>query len=238
MGGEPDEFRNGGTDEEPRAQIATNASKLLIAIDGPAGAGKSTLAQAIAEHLGLERLDTGAMYRAVTYSAQARGIPPSDARAVGELARDLVLDVGERVTVDGIDATEAIRTPEVDAAVSVVAANPEVRTQLVARQRAWVAEHGGGVVEGRDIGTVVLPDAQLKIYLTASSHERAHRRAQERDGHSLPAVAEALAIRDELDSTREASPLPSPQDMAEDAVVIDSTGRDANEVFSEVLRWL
>jgi len=210
----------------------------VVAIDGPAGAGKSTLARSIAEHLGLERLDTGAMYRAVAYSALVKGIDLDDGPAVAEVARGIELHVGERVTVDGKDATDAIRTPEVDAAVSVVAANPEVRAEMVSRQRAWIAGRGGGVVEGRDIGTVVLPDAALKVYLTASPDERAHRRALERKGYDLPAIAKALALRDQLDSTRASSPLPSPDDVADDAVVIDSTGRDADAVLEEVLEWL
>ncbi len=129
----------------------------VVAIDGPAGAGKSTLAQAVADHLGLERLDTGAMYRAVAWQALARGVDPDDADAVAELARRLTIEVGDRVTVDGRDVTGEIRTAAVDRAVSAVAANPEVRATLVARQRQWVAERGAGVVEGRDIGTVVLP---------------------------------------------------------------------------------
>ena len=207
----------------------------VVAIDGPAGAGKSTLARLLAKHMGLETLDTGAMYRSVTYFALRRGIDPSDAQAVAGLARDLVFQFGEPFKVEGTDVTEAIRTPEVDAAVSVVAANPEVRAAMVARQRAWMSERGGGVMEGRDIGTVVLPDAQLKIYLTASTDERARRRALERTREDLPAVARALERRDRLDSTRAASPLPTPEEMASDAVVIDSTGRDADEVFREVL---
>jgi len=211
----------------------------IVAIDGPAGAGKSTLARAVAEYLGLDRLDTGAMYRAVTWAALRRGVDLGDAGAVADLARRLAIDVGGRVLVDGEDATAGIRTPEVDAAVSVVAANPDVRAELVRRQRAWVAERGSGVVEGRDIGTVVLPDADLKIYLTASSETRARRRAEERgQGRTVGEVAQDLSRRDLLDSTRAASPLPAPQDVADDAKVIDSTGKSARSVFEEVVACL
>jgi cytidylate kinase len=211
----------------------------VVAIDGPAGAGKSTLAQAVAEHLGMERLDTGAMYRAVAWAALNRHVDLTDADAVAGLARDLVLDVGGRVLVDGEDATAAIRSAEVDAAVSIVAANPAVRAELVARQRAWVAERGRGVVEGRDIGTVVLPDADIKIYLTAAAETRARRRARERaDGRSVQAVHEDLVRRDRLDSSRLASPLPSPEDVAADARVIDSTGKSSQAVLEEVLACL
>jgi len=210
-----------------------------VAIDGPAGAGKSTLAQSVAEHLGLERLDTGAMYRAVAWSALRHGINPADADTVACLARASAIEVGERVVVDGLDATAGIRSAEVDAAVSAVAANPAVRAELVARQRAWVAERGGGVVEGRDIGTVVLPDADVKIYLTAAPETRARRRAEERaDGRSVDEVAHELARRDRLDSTRASSPLPAPQDAAADATVIDSTGKSAGDVLEEVLACL
>jgi cytidylate kinase len=211
----------------------------VVAIDGPAGAGKSTLAQAVAEHLGMERLDTGAMYRAVAWAALNRHVDLTDAVAVAGLARDLVIDVGGRVLVDGEDATAAIRSAEVDAAVSIVAANPAVRTELVARQRAWVAALGRGVVEGRDIGTVVLPDADIKIYLTAATETRARRRARERaDGRSVAAVHEDLVRRDRLDSSRLASPLPSPEDVAADARVIDSTGKSSQAVLEEVLACL
>ena len=211
----------------------------VVAIDGPAGAGKSTLAQAVAGHLGLERLDTGAMYRAVAWQALANGVDPEDADAVADLARGLTIEVGDRVTVDGTDVTVAIRSAAVDRAVSAVAANPAVRSTLVARQRAWVAERGAGVVEGRDIGTVVLPDADLKIYLTARTRERARRRAVERDdGRSVGEIETDMQRRDRLDSTRAVSPLVMPEDVADDAVVIDSTGKSADDVLREVLACL
>jgi len=211
----------------------------VVAIDGPAGAGKSTLAQAVAEHLGLERLDTGAMYRAVAWNALDHGIDVRDTAAVGEMARCLRIEVGDRVTVDGKDVTGAIRTAAVDRAVSAVAANPEVRDTLVARQRQWVAERGAGVVEGRDIGTVVLPGADLKVYLTAGTGERARRRATERgDGRSVAEVETDLERRDRLDSSRAVSPLVMPDDVADDAVVIDSTGKSADVVLREVLACL
>jgi cytidylate kinase len=218
---------------------AKDSGTRVVAIDGPAGAGKSTLAQGVAEHLGVERLDTGAMYRAVAWSALRHAVDPADTEAVAGLVGTVTIEVGERVMVDGEDATAAIRSAEVDAAVSAVAANPAVRANLVARQRAWVAQRGGGVVEGRDIGTVVLPDADVKIYLTAATEIRARRRARERaDGQSVEAVHDALVRRDRLDSTRAASPLPSPEDVAADATVIDSTGKSTTTVLEEVLACL
>jgi cytidylate kinase len=209
-----------------------------VAIDGPAGAGKSTLAANLAQHLGLERLDTGAMYRAVAWAALERDVDLADEKAVAEIARSIDIDQSHGVRVDGHDATRAIRTEPVDAAVSIVAANPAVRTELVRRQRAWVEEHGGGVLEGRDIGTVVIPDADLKVYLTADPDERARRRAAERgQEHAVGKVEAALARRDRLDSTRSASPLPLPG-QATDAMVVDSTNKSAMSILQEVLGCL
>ena len=203
----------------------------VIAIDGPAGSGKSTVARAVAERLRLPYLDTGAMYRAVAFAAMRRGIDPEDAAPVADLASHVHLEVGETVVVDGVDATIEIRSPEVTRAVSTVAANPDVRKQLVLRQREWVEEHGGGVVEGRDIGTVVFPEAELKVYLDAEDRERANRRSKEMLDLHYDQVAADIARRDHIDSTRPASPL----SVAEDAVRIDTTGRDIDAVVNEVL---
>ena len=199
---------------------------LLVAIDGPAGAGKSTVSTAVADRLGVERLDTGAMYRAVAALALERGTEPDDADAVAALAAGSTIEIGERVTIDGLDVTALIRTPEVGRAVSIVAANPEVRRHLVQRQRAWADLHGGGVVEGRDIGSVVFPHAHVKVYLTASPEERARRRNDE--------APEGVARRDRIDSTRDASPLRE----ADDAHRLDTTGRTVQDVVEEVMSWL
>jgi cytidylate kinase len=199
---------------------------LLVAIDGPAGAGKSTVSTAVAEQLGVDRLDTGAMYRAVAALALAEGIPPTDSAAVAAGAAASTIEVGERVSINGRDVTDVIRSPEVGRVVSIVAANPEVRRQMVKRQRAWADAHGGGVVEGRDIGSVVFPDAHLKVYLTASTEERARRRDDE--------APEGVARRDRIDSTRQASPLRE----ADDAHRLDTTGRSVQDVVEEVLSWL
>ena len=205
--------------------VGGSARVWLVAIDGPAGSGKSTVSRGIAARLGLERLDTGAMYRAVAWAALERGIDPVDAPAVAELAHRATIDPGPpEVVIDGTVVTGAIRTPEVNRAVSAVAANPSVRAALVERQRAWAEAHGGGVVEGRDIGTVVFPHADLKVFLTAAPEERARRRHDE----------EGIARRDELDSTRAASPLA----RADDARLVDTTGRRVEDVIDEIVSWL
>jgi cytidylate kinase len=207
----------------------------LIAIDGPAGSGKSTVARAVAERLGLDYLDTGAMYRAVTFAALRRGIDPEDAEPVARLARQVEIDVDpRRVLVDGMDATIEIRGPEVTRAVSAVAANDEVRRELRRRQQEWGEAHGGGVVEGRDIGSVVFPDADLKIYLTAAEDERAARRTKEVLDLDYDTVAADIARRDYADSHRTAGPLT----VADGAVVIDTTGRSIEEIVDLVLARL
>lgn len=206
----------------------------LIAIDGPAGAGKSTVGREVAARLGLERLDTGAMYRAVTMAALETGTELDDGPGLGDLARAMSLSLDDRVVLDGRDVTEAIREPRIDEAVSKVAAHPEVRSELVRRQRAWVVANGGGVVEGRDIGSVVLPEADLKIYLTAEPAVRASRRAAEQPGGKDAEAALSLARRDRLDSGRALSPLAK----APDAVVLDSTGKSIDDVVAEVLSHL
>jgi cytidylate kinase len=192
----------------------------------------------LAARLGLDRLDTGAMYRAVAFAALRDGVDPTDASVLGDLARRVRIDLGPSVHVDGVDATKELRGPDVTRVVSAVAANPEVRREMVRRQRAWLEAHGGGVIEGRDIATVVLPDADLKIYVTASESERARRRALEAEAtaHDLDpsAVAADLARRDHLDSTRESSPLA----VAEGAVVVDTTNRSVEDIVEEVLTKL
>lgn len=207
----------------------------VIAIDGPAGSGKSTVARAVAERLGLEYLDTGAMYRSVAYAALRGDVDPSDAEQVAVLVPALAIDVaGGITTVDGIDASIEIRGPEVTRAVSIVAANPAVRADLRERQRAWAHQRGGGVIEGRDIGTVVFPDAALKVYLTASAEARAGRRAKEVSDLDYETVAADIARRDALDQGRDDSPLTE----ADDAVMIDTTDRTIEQIVDEVLDHL
>jgi len=216
------------------AAAATGAPLDLIAIDGPAGAGKSTVSRAVARRLGLTYLDTGAMYRAVTFAVLSSGVSPDDTAAVAELSRRVVLTIADdRVTVDGIDATVAIRSPEVTSSVSAVAANSAVRAELVTRQRAWAQAMGGGVMEGRDIGTVVFPDARLKVYLTASPGERARRRAAEAGG-DVDEIAAAIERRDHLDSTRADSPLKA----ADGSRLVDTDGRTIDEVVEAIVALL
>ncbi|MCK4473157.1 MAG: (d)CMP kinase [Anaerolineae bacterium] len=215
-----------------------------IAIDGPAASGKSTVAELLAHRLGYLYFDTGVMYRAVTWAALLRGIPIQDEPAVTLLAEQLRIDVtpptaddGRQYTVlaDGVDVTWAIRTPEVDANVSPVSAYPGVRWALVAQQRR-VAAGGRVVMVGRDIGTVVLPDADLKLYLDASVEERARRRWLEVRARGEEADYEGVLVsmrrRDKIDSNREVAPLC----VAEDAVVVDTTDLSIEEVLAEVER--
>ena len=207
---------------------------LIIAIDGPSGVGKGTVARAVARRLGYRHIDTGAMYRAVGWETLRRGLSLDDTAAVADVAQHarFTLD-GDRICINGHDVTAAIRTPEMDRAATAVARQAPVRAQLVARQRAMGAE-GGIVMEGRDIGTVVFPDADVKVFLDASPEERARRRANDpaHAGHgaALASVAVELQARDQSDRTRTASPLV----MAPDAIRIDTTDVPADEVVRQV----
>jgi CMP/dCMP kinase len=214
---------------------------LVVAIDGPSGSGKSSVSRGVARELGLRYLDTGAMYRAITWWMLREGVDVTDAAAVAAHAGEPELVVGTdpdapTIAVDGVDVSGPIRGPEVTGAVSAVSAVPVVRRRLVAMQRAIMDEacrEGAGIViEGRDIGTAVAPDATVKIFLTASPEERARRRAAELAGTTLEAQREALARRDRLDSTRAVNPLAK----AEDAVELDTTGLTLDEVIAEVVR--
>lgn len=210
--------------------------ELIIAIDGPSGAGKGTVARAVAARLRYRHIDTGAMYRAVAWKALHEGINLGDGAAVAALGERAAFDLEDgRVAIDGHDVSGAIRTAEIDAAAAAVARHPAVRRVLVARQHALGAA-GGVVMEGRDIGTVVFPAADVKIYLDASPDERARRRAND-PAHrasgtaALADVATALAERDKSDSTRAASPLM----MAPDATLIETTGLEVETVVGRVL---
>lgn len=215
---------------------------MIIAIDGPSGAGKSTVAKAVARNLGFSCLDTGAMYRAIAWRALTDGVALDDAAALGELARTHQVTfeheagdpIPKRVLLDGIDITQAIRTAEIDKAVSPVSATPSVREALTDQQRR-IGRSGDYVIEGRDIGSVVFPDAELNVFLTASSEERAHRRVRQNVDRGVGSidfdeVLQDIIRRDEADSKRSASPLVIP----DDAIVIDSTNHYIEDIIARI----
>ena len=209
---------------------------LIIAIDGPSGAGKGTVARRLAGHLGYRHVDTGAMYRAVAWLAKQKGVDLADAHAVAAVAQQAAIDLEGGVTIDGHDITQAIRTADMDAAAGQVARHAPVRAVLVERQRGYRTDRGL-VMEGRDIGTVVFPDADIKLYLDASPDERARRRAADsahaigREGAGVDGVAQALEARDRSDRTRAISPLT----IAADAIYLDTTGMGIDAVLERVL---
>jgi len=200
---------------------------VIVAIDGPAGAGKSTVARALAARLGFRYLDTGAMYRSLTWLALRRGVPLGEEQPLGTLAREnpVTFDAAGRVFIDGTDVTAVIRRTHVDRAVPVVARHPRVREVLRERQRE-LAEEGNVVMEGRDIGTVVAPDADVKVYLVADAAVRARRRQAERPDIGSDALATDLKLRDESDRVR--------MQKADDAVEIDTTHLEADDVVARI----
>ena len=203
----------------------------VIAIDGPAGAGKSTVARRVAAVTGLPFLDTGAMYRCVALRSIRDGIPAVDTERIALIARSISIDVRDGVTtLDGEDVSTAIRTADVNSVVSIIATNSDVRDVMRESQRRWAVDVGGGVVEGRDIGTVVFPDATLKVFLTASPEVRAQRRVAE-SGGDVAEVARSIAERDHIDSTRADSPLRP----ADGAFIVDSSGRPVDDVVAEIV---
>lgn len=217
------------------APVADATDRLVIAIDGPSGSGKSSTSRGVAARLGLRYLDTGAMYRAVTWWMLDHGVDVSDAAAVAAHAGEPVVESGTdplapTISVDGVDVSVEIRGEAVNGAVSPVSAVPEVRARMLELQRAAAAE-GGIVVEGRDIGSVVLPDAPVKVYLTADPEARAARRALEEGGSDVAATRASLLQRDAIDSTRATSPLV----MADGAAHLDTTAHTLDEVIDQVV---
>lgn len=204
----------------------------VIAIDGPAGAGKSTVARAVAARTGLPYLDTGAMYRCIALAVLREGTDPEDEPRVATIAETARIELdGQVALLDGEDVSGRIRGPEVSSVVSVIATHPRVRTAMRSQQQRWVGARGGAVVEGRDIATVVFPRAVLKVFLTASARERARRRV-EQVGGDIDEIAASIAERDHLDSTRADSPLRP----ADGAVHIDSSACDVEEVVARIVR--
>ena len=203
----------------------------VIAIDGPAGAGKSTVARQVSTATGLRYLDTGAMYRCVALEVQNTATDPNNADAVGKIARDVnVVIERDAAKLNGVDVSTEIRTSEINAIVSIIAAHTPVRDAMREQQRQWIQAQKGGVVEGRDIGTVVFPDAILKEFLTASPEVRAERRVGQTGG-DIKAVAASIAERDHLDSTR----LDSPLRPSQGSVIVDSSNRSIEEVVAEIV---
>jgi len=203
----------------------------VIAIDGPAGAGKSSVARRVSTVTGLRYLDTGAMYRCVALAVQQSSTDAHDAEAVGKIAREVsVVIERDAAKLNGVDVSSAIRSSEINAIVSIIAAHTPVRDAMREQQRSWIRDQKGGVVEGRDIGTVVFPDAMLKVFLTASPEVRAERRVGE-SGGDIQAVAASIAERDHLDSTR----LDSPLKPSQDSVVVDSSHKTIEEVVAEIV---
>ena len=200
---------------------------MIVAIDGPAGSGKSTVARALAARLGFHYLDTGAMYRALTWLAEREGVALEDGEALGALARlhPVSFGLGERVEIAGEDVTDAIREPEIDRLVPVVARHPQVRAVMRERQRALGAR-GDAVIEGRDIGTVVAPEAEVKVFLVAAESERARRRTSDRPGVEASVLAQELRKRDARDAVNTRP--------ADDAVLLDTTDLGVDEVVAHI----
>lgn len=205
----------------------------VIAIDGPAGAGKSTVARQVSTATGLRYLDTGAMYRCVALAVQQTSTDAHDAEAVGRIARDIAVVIErDAAKLNGVDVSTEIRSSEINGIVSIIAAHTPVRDAMREQQRRWIRDHNGGVVEGRDIGTVVFPDAILKVFLTASPEVRAVRRVGQTGG-DIQAVAASIAERDHLDTTR----LDSPLKPSDDSVIVDSSNRSIEEVVAEIVAY-